>query len=81
MILHRAIDRCLMFYVIYFDPKDFPGMYVVRRHRVARASVLPEIQAFWIGESLDEARARVPEGSICIPRDKEDEPQIVESWV
>lgn len=81
MNLARTIDRCLVFYVIYFSPTDFPGKYVVRRHRVAKASVHPEIQAFWIGGSLEEARERLPAGTICIPRDKSDEPQIVESWV
>ena len=68
-------------WVIYFDPIDYPGQYVARRHDVTPGRVIPGVRCR-VTNNLASARA-IPEslGMVNIGRQPGDEPQIVEVWV
>jgi hypothetical protein len=63
-------------WVIYESPLDAPGKFVVRRHTLDG----PTDEAYEV-DSLEFARALIPAGLLCMPRESWDEPQIVESWI
>lgn len=67
-------------YVIYENPRDAPGKFVVRRFFFVHG---PEPIAVGITDSLEEARALVPQKThgCKIDRMPQDEPQIVEVWM
>lgn len=76
----------IMFYVVYFNTRDFPGQHVVRRQFVAEGSTQPQIEArIWfeglVGGSLAAARASLPQGLTHLPRQRRDDPTIVEVWM
>lgn len=76
----------IMFYVVYFNTRDCPGQYVVRRQYVEPGSVEPKIEAcIWfeglVGGSLDAARRSLPAGLTHLPRQRRDDPTIVEAWM
>lgn len=66
-----------LMYVIYDHPTDFPNKFVVRIHTVPGGATA----VFGLFDSLDDARAYLPGGLICLKRYPGDEPQIVETWV
>jgi hypothetical protein len=78
-----AVRRILAVVVIYRNPLDYPGKYVVRRQWAgAGGSIEVEDEPIAVVDTLDEARAAVPaEQDACIARDPHDEPHIVESWI
>jgi len=63
-------------WVIYENPLDAPGKFVVRRHTLDG----PTEEAYQV-DTLDGAREVVPIGLVRIPRETWDEPQIVETWI
>lgn len=68
-------------YVISKSPIDYPGKFVVRRHMAVLGRTQPDKEPLGVVESLREARSIIPNGFICVPRDKNDEPQIYECWI
>lgn len=77
-------DDVLRTYTIYFNPRDFPGRYVVREFFVASAtgfSPIPNPTPLAVVDTLEQARAALPPGLANINRYIEDEPQIVETWL
>jgi len=74
----------LITYVVYHNPTDFPAQYVVRGHAIAAGKVTPLEQPAYVGGSLQAARDTIQKldpGLIRLPRDENDEPQIVEVWL
>lgn len=67
-------------WTIYFNPKDHPGKYVVRRFEIGKALTRPTNDMF-VADTLDEARALLPIGLLCFKRDLSDDPVIVETWL
>jgi hypothetical protein len=73
-------------WTVYYDPKDFPGKYVVRRGDIFRSKTpsgehhMPSDE-YYVADSLEEVRGKIPWGMVCLHRAEEDEPQIVEVWV
>lgn len=63
-------------FVIFDRPADFPNNYVVR---LFYGSVGTPYCA--LAKSLNEARARIPAGLVCIKRSAKDARCIVESWI
>lgn len=87
--LAEVRDR-LSFWTIFQNPIDFPRKFVVRRFVMVAGG--DDGQAWGamptpdhsVHESLDEARDTILKahpGLVCICRNQEDEPQVVESWV
>lgn len=70
----------LPMWVVYYNPEDFPGKYVVRVHELRPDGLKPLSEA-WIGDTLAEARASIPPGLVRIPRVEEDFRSIVETWL
>lgn len=67
-------------WVIYDHPRDMPGYFVARLHRVAahgaRATQLLR------SEDLDALRDKfIKQGLVCITRAQDDDPVIVETWL
>lgn len=74
LIKHSIINQ----YVIYKNPKDFPGKYVVRKWEIQRGGPTPA-EAISC-ETIKEARSCIPEGLVKFERSEQDHPSIYEVW-
>jgi len=61
-------------WTIYNKPYDFPNLYVARLYDNEKPT-----QQFVTAETLDQVRKLIP--LTPIPRDPEDPPMVVESWI
>lgn len=69
-------------YAIYFNPKDFPGQYVVRAFLTTEGpDPIPFVKPAYVGDSLEDARAVIPQGRVHFPRFPQDPPSVVEVWL
>ena len=68
-------------FTLYHNPHDYPGKFVVRRWWVGKGQVKPDDDWFYLGETLEEVRAKIPTRCVRFMRDPNDEPQIVEFWI
>lgn len=70
-------------FTIYANPDDFPGKHVVRIWSIWKGETIarPNLEPHWIATSLEGARASLPKGLVCLSRNDEDDPCIVESWI
>jgi hypothetical protein len=67
---------------IYERPVDFPDEYVARLWLIRRGTEAPVMTAIVLrAASLDELRAMLPPGLRRLPREPDDEVQIVETWI
>lgn len=71
------IDDILAIYTVYRNPRDFPGKWVLRIHRVPGG---PDREC-WVRDSLDEVRALIPLDLVLLPRNPADDPVIHETWM
>jgi hypothetical protein len=73
----------LVFYAVYRNPTDFPGKYVVRVWRQGAESPggKPDAEPLFVGDSLEEARAALPDGVCCLDRLEGDPLHLVETWL
>lgn len=76
------MSNALDFYVVYHDPTDFPGKFVVRKQSLLSGGDLfvspnPEI----VCDSLQEARRAVPSYLFRLDRHPNDVTSIVETWL
>jgi len=67
-------------YTIYERPSDYPEKFVLRAWFVKDGSVVA-YEPVGLADSLEDARALVPNGRRRIGRMRDDDPVIVESWV
>lgn len=70
----------MRYYVIYNNPSDYPGKYVVRMWRVEIEFSLKS-EEFGVFDTLEQARAYIPYGLLCITRSDQDDAIIVETWI
>lgn len=73
-------------FVIYYDPTDYPGKYVLRRWRISATvagppKIEPDPEPMAVVNTLEQVRAAVPIGTVLISRDQNDDPAIVEVWI
>jgi len=66
-------------WAIYDHPKDNPEHFVVRRWESTAKGIIP--QEATLHDSLEEARASLPEGLWNLGRYDRDDPKIVEVWI
>jgi hypothetical protein len=66
-------------YTIYDHPRDYPEKFVVRRCVVMATGEIEHLDGYAC-DTLEQARALVPPGLFCQPRQTEDDPVIVETW-
>lgn len=64
-------------YVIYDNPRDYPGKFVVRRWIGLQACAEPE----GVFTTINEARTVVPAGAVFITPYDTDDPCIAEVWL
>ncbi len=68
--------------VIYKNPKDYPGAFVVRLWRVVHSATEPAATPYcMLATSLEQARVLLPRGLACIVRGETDDPCIMETWL
>jgi hypothetical protein len=65
---------------IYDHPADHPGHFVVRRSTVTPTTGMVWDPSVVLADTLEAARATVPDGWRRLPRQPEDDPVIVETW-
>jgi hypothetical protein len=68
-------------WTIYYRPLDFPDHYAVRMWMVGEGSELIWRNIACVCSTLDEAREQIPAGTVCFPREPEDDTVIIESWI
>lgn len=63
-------------FCVYNSPLDFPGKYIVRLFDVSAPTSLIAMR-----DTLEEARATIPNGYFRMLRVPKDAPSIVETWL
>lgn len=76
----EAADGLTM-WVIYCNPRDFPGRFVVRRQLVGHNGTVSPASSYEVAATLEEARSFVPSGLYRLSRDPKDDPVIAECWI
>ncbi|AWY06100.1 hypothetical protein SEA_FIREMAN_91 [Microbacterium phage Fireman] len=67
-------------YTIYDHPADYPDQFVIRAWFVENGAVTA-YEPVALADTLEDARALIPQGRERVPRTQADDPVIVESWV
>lgn len=78
-----GIDNELPTWVVYDNPRDYPGFFVARKRLVTDRGDQPA-EALMTATSLKNIRRLIMKkmpGAFKIPRDSKDDPVIVESWI
>lgn len=78
--LIRNDRNALTIWTIYEKPKDFPNSLVARRWKIS-AGGKKATDCIIIGQTLEEVRNLLPYGLTIVPRETNDDPCIVESWI
>jgi hypothetical protein len=71
-------EQALTIWTVYEHPSDFPDHFVARPFYVGPG--LDRGNQVLLAETLDELRALLPAGLICMARSENDDPVIVEVW-
>lgn len=72
----------LEMFVVYENPRDYPGKFVVRRWpNCLVPQPVPEAVPMIVCDSLDVARAAVPSWAVRLERFPDDDPAIREVWL
>jgi hypothetical protein len=74
----------LEMFVVYENPRDFPGKFVVRRWEISgggTSSVQVACRHACVCDTLEEAREPFPDFLVCLTRHPDDDPCIVEVWL
>lgn len=76
--LERELERGdLWLFVIYENPSDFPGLFVVRRWLLTQ----PDAEPWFVGSTLGAARESLPLGLYNLGRQPGDDHTIKEVWI
>jgi hypothetical protein len=73
---HNADSSSLKMWVIYGNPTDHPSKFVARLWLTDKPT-----DTLLIADSLEEVRWMLPPGLVCLARDPNDDPKIVEVWL
>jgi hypothetical protein len=68
-------------WTIYRELNDYPGCWVLRAHDIFPGVGTRANEFCFVAMTLNELRAKVPPGTLCIGRIPEDDGAIYESWV
>lgn len=75
-------DRVMDMWVVYSNPSDYPGKWVLRRWEIQRGNTDPiPTKNVHTGDLYAEVIAHLPGGLTRLGRDQSDDPTITESWV
>jgi len=67
-------------WAIYRHPKDYPDSFVARLWHIVSGELQATEQIF-VAPTLEEIRLKLPYGLTRLPRDRRDDPVIVETWI
>lgn len=71
------IDHAFTLWTIYDHPRDFPDCFVARKYHIGGPT-----SHVIMRQSLEELRTMLCQmGFVRIPRDDNDDPVIVETWI
>lgn len=73
-------SNVLPMWTVYEMPADLPNEFVARKW-LAVGGELQATSELVRGDSLDAVRDRLPAGLYRLPRNPEDDPRIVETWL
>lgn len=73
----QAIDE-LSLYVIYNEPSDYPGKFVLRRWGTITG---PDKEPMVVSDHLNDLYDKMPEARINLGRADNDDPVIYEVWI
>lgn len=76
-----AEEPLMIQYAIYDHPKDFPEGYVVREWWIMQNRSEPLPGMCGGHDTLEKARASLPDGLTKIARHPDDDPTLIEAWV
>lgn len=71
-------------WTVYRHPTDYPDKYVARKFTVGGGGTGGIVRAstdMFVEDTLEDVRALIPSGLVCLERDNRDEPHIVETWI
>lgn len=74
-------DEPLRVWCIYENPRESPGMFVVREWIVLRDREPQPAMVALMAETLEAARKLIPDGLVALARSPGDDPAIVEMWL
>lgn len=78
---HEFTDKRLVVWTIFWRPLDMPDVEFCVRMWAARAGRVDPLEVTWTGDTLEGARASLPEDLVCFPRRVDDDAGIIESWM
>ena len=67
--------------VVYRHPTDFPDKYVVRRWTCMSSGAKADPVPLIVCNTLEEARAAIPQWMVHLERSAGDDPAILEVWL
>ena len=73
----QAADE-LLIWTVYLHPIDYPGQCIARPHG---SKIDVPFKVVLRADTIEQLRASIPRGLICLGRDPDDDPKIVESWI
>jgi hypothetical protein len=73
----------LEMFTVYERPRDYPDKFVVRRWWIGKelGKPTPDADWFYVADTLEEVRARVPAHCVRMERHPSDDLRIVEVWI
>lgn len=67
-------------FVIYFNPSDYPGRYVLRQWIIDSNQIIPTTNVH-IEDTIKKVRKHLPKDVSIIVKNDMDDPCIVETWI
>lgn len=68
-------------FVVYESPRDYPGLFVLRKWTVGFMVMVPEPEPMAVEKNLVDARAAIPDGFYRRSPSVGDDPVILEIWL
>jgi len=68
-------------FAVYYNPTDYPGLFVVRRQVAGRGTVMADPNPLAVAPTLEGARLCIPPGVERFDRHPDDDQVIVETWM
>ena len=75
--MKQPTQTALIMYVVYENPSDYPGKFVVRKF----TGETPDINPTIVAHSLEAARNVIPKDKVMLLPSVTDDPVIIENWL
>lgn len=73
-------EEHLVIWAIYDHPKDYPDHYIARKWLVTKEGSKPT-EVILADVNLESLRKCLPAGLYCLPRQENDDPVLIETWL